>query len=121
MIIDANATLTAVIVKPVDVEGAAIYAVELVLWIGIMWLGIVYNLREWIKGKGKAATTVNGQGDAGPETVADEVEMVTGDSPLARTSSSGSSSSSVFQTVGLRKQATNLFRRANRPKTYSAP
>lgn len=86
-----------------------------------MWLGVVYNLREWIKGKTTTANTSNGESVAGPETVADEVEMVTGVGPLARTSSSGSSSSSVFQTVGLRKQATNLFRRANRPKTYSAP
>jgi hypothetical protein len=34
-----------------DGLGAAIYATELVLWIGIMICGVVFNLRHWYKSK----------------------------------------------------------------------
>lgn len=86
-----------------------------------MWLGVVYNLREWIKSKnGQSSAAVDGAENGTAAVVEDEIEMRGGDTPLERTSTAGSSSSSVFQTVGLRKQATKLLRRANRPKTYSA-
>jgi hypothetical protein len=39
------------VAKPFDLEGAVIYAVELVLWIGIITCGIAYNLRAWLSGR----------------------------------------------------------------------
>ena len=44
--------LCLVIVKPIDRAGVGIYATELLLWIGIMICGVVYNLRVWLYGKG---------------------------------------------------------------------
>lgn len=34
-----------------DVLGAAIYSTELILWIGIMLCGVVFNLRQWLRSK----------------------------------------------------------------------
>ena len=85
------------IVKPIDVEGAAIYAVELGLWIGIMLLGVVFNLRTWLK------TRKNGK-------KAEETEA--GASPGVDSGSivSSSRSTSVFHTVGLRRRAAEMLK-----------
>lgn len=109
--------LISVIVKPIDVEGAAIYAVELALWIGIMWLGVIYNLREWVNRRNGSATPATDRAQIVAADEAQEIEMGSSEGVLERRSTSDSNSSSVFQTVGLRKRATELFRRSNRPKT----
>lgn len=101
------------IVKPVDIEGSAIYAVELALWIGIMWLGIIYNLREWIRNKRGLPSGADG-GDQHATVEMEGYDTRGNDIPLQRTPTN-SSASSVFQTVGLRKRATKLLRLTRSP------
>lgn len=85
-----------------------------------MWLGVVYNLREWINHKRSGRRT-----GADEVPASDSLPMETGQTqdgvPLDRVSTSNSSASSVFQTVGVRKRATQFLRRANRPTVCTAP
>jgi hypothetical protein len=109
-----------VIVRPIDVEGSAIYAVELALWIGIMWLGVVYNLREWFKSR-RAMSTTDAPAPEATTSTPEDLELTENGRSLERLSTSSSSASSVFQTVGLRKRAKHFVRRANRPKVCTPP
>lgn len=108
---DLTSLLSVVIVKPVDIEGSAIYAVELALWIGIMWLGVVYNLREWVTKKRGFSGEENGEPTEEALGPGDHA-LTESSMAIERTTSNGSSASSVFQTVGLRKRATQLLRRS---------
>jgi hypothetical protein len=97
----ANASTTSVIVKPIDVEGTAIYAVELALWIGILSLAAIFRLRAWLKRK---------ESDLPVESV----EMQGGQQDAEVASISSGSNRSVFMTVGLRQKALQLLRNRKR-------
>lgn len=102
---DSAPARSAVLARPADVEGAAIYAVELVLWIGIIVAGIVYNMRAWVEKK-RSDDTVEGI-QAHVDEQEEETPPTSGVmSNLQRTSSSASS---VFRTVGLRQRAIEML------------
>ena len=95
--------------KPVDVAGAAIYAVELGLWLGIMILGVVYNLRNWLRRSKTAAENSQEVIEMEePQIIAEAAAVPI--SGLSETAVSVSShSASVFNTVGLRKRALQML------------
>lgn len=102
---------SAVIVKPVDIEGTAIYAVELGLWIGIMALGVIFNLRQWLK-RGTPASQSN-EADDHPDdvrTAPTTGTCLTVDNARDLHPVASRRPSSVFETVGLRKRALQILR-----------
>lgn len=96
----------------VDVAGAAIYAVELALWIGGMLLGVAFNLRQWILNRrGTQRASVAIALDSATNASGGVDQSTTQATELDTQSSIGSSDSatSVFNTVGLRQRALRFF------------
>lgn len=87
----------AAILNPVDVQGAAIYATELALWIGIMLCGVAFNLREWLGWRQPSQD----------EAASEEVDSpASGDSPASsvfQTSAASRLRRRVVQTLPLRR------------------
>lgn len=114
-----------VVVRPVDIEGAAIYTTEFVLWLGIMILGVIFNLRTWVRtrktGPSAIASTNENPSDMPlparqpPANAQQHTEEI-----VVSSSSSSTHSMSVFQTVSLHKRAAQIFRR-NRARTCVDP
>lgn len=94
-----------VLLRPIDTLGAVIYGVELVLWMGIMALGLIYNFRRWVRSKRRAPP--------GVETTLEEHEMAQRDTPEEGERASlaeSARSSSVFHTVGLRRRMAEVLK-----------
>lgn len=100
------------VVQPLDVEGASIYAVELVLWIGIAILGVIFNLRTWLRAR-QQISTESAAAEVVEQGQAEAVET-------ASLSSDASTSTSVFQTVGLRRRALNAIKMRRRTVVVDA-
>jgi hypothetical protein len=109
-----------VIISPVDAEGTAIYAVELVLWLGIMLLGLIYNLRDWIQNRKSSQASATRARESSTRSHSGVQAFQVHDEALSLESIS-SRSSSVFQTVGLRKRAAQLLRSRKTTTTCAVP
>ena len=49
--------LVEVLINPIDIEDSIIYALKLVLWLGIMVLGFAFNFRGWLKRRNPHSVT----------------------------------------------------------------